>query len=83
MNKTTALRAKKVRQYIIAHPGCTKDEVYAAHPGERLSGGFELLQRHGLARYEGGGKKGPARWYATQAAPKNHDPVRSNDHESP
>lgn len=66
MNKTIVLRAKKVRQYIIDHPGCTKDEIYAAHKDERLTGGFELLTRHGMVRYEGGGTNGPARWYATQ-----------------
>jgi len=82
MNATAALRAKKIRAYIIEHPGCTKDEIYAAHPGERLTGGFEVIQRHGLARYEGGGKKGDARWYPTEAKyMNNRDPVRPDDHE--
>lgn len=81
MNKTIALRAKNVRAYIINHPGCTKDEIYAAHPGETLTGGFELLVRHRLARFTGGGKKGPAKWFPAEAAMKNHDPVRKEDHE--
>lgn len=67
MNRTVVLRAQKVRRYIIEHPGCTLSEIYAAHPGENLGGAFEVIQRHRLARYEGGGKKGKARWFATEA----------------
>jgi len=81
MNKTVVMRAKKLREYIIAHPGCTKAEIYEAHPGEKLTGGFDVIQRHGLARYEGGVDKGPARWYAKEASVKNHEPVRNDDHE--
>jgi hypothetical protein len=81
MNKTTILRAKRIRQYIIANPGCTKDEIYAAHPDEKLTGGFEVLERHGLARFEGGGKKGPARWFPREAIPKNMEPIREDDHQ--
>lgn len=80
MNKTIVLRAKKVRAYIIANPGCTKDDIYAAHPGEMLTGGFEMLTRHGMARYEGGGKKGPARWFATESPTDNREPIREDDH---
>ena len=82
MNQTIALRAKKLRTYIIAHPGSTRDEIYAAHPGEILTGGFDLLQRHGMVRFENGGKKGPARWYASEAIIKNHSTARDEDHET-
>lgn len=72
MNKTIALRAQKVRAFIIANPGCTKDEIYAAHRGELLTGSFELLTRHRMVRYEGGGKKGPAKWFATEGQTGAH-----------
>jgi hypothetical protein len=80
MNATTAIRAKKIRTYIIEHPGCTKDEIYAAHPDEKLVGGFEPLQRHRLIRQEGGGKLGPAKWYPKEASPRNSEPVKPDDH---
>jgi hypothetical protein len=81
MNATIALRAKKIRAFIIAHPGCTKEDVYAAHKGENLGGGFALLQNHGLARFEGGGKKGPAKWFPVEAVSRNFPPVLESDHQ--
>lgn len=62
---TMTLLAKEMRSYMFAHPGCTKDEIYAALPNRKYFGdAFDLLRRRGLARYEGGGKKGPAKWFA-------------------
>ena len=58
-----ALRNKVVLQYIKEHPGCTKDEIHAALG----HGGFDLLVKHRLARYEMYGDT--ARWYATNKQP--------------
>lgn len=79
MNKTIALRAKKIRQFIIAHPGCTKDEIYAAHSGENVGGGFALLQKHGMIKFEKASKKTPAKWYAKEAIINNYSTVRNGD----
>lgn len=77
MNKTIVLRAKKVRNYIIDHPGCTKDEIYAAHPGEKLTGSFELLEKHGMIKHQGDRRTGGAKWFPTQAkgGDKNMRPI--------
>lgn len=60
-----ALRNKEVLQYIKEHPGCTKDEIYAALG----HGGFDLLQKYNLIYYEMIGDK--AHWFPTNNQPKN------------
>lgn len=67
MNKTIILRAKKVRTFLIANPGSTLSQIHEAHPGDNLAGGIGFLQSRRMVRQEGGGKKGPARWFATPA----------------
>lgn len=60
---TLAVRARKVRAYLIAHAGSTNDEVIAA-TGEGLS----YLQSKGLAYWKRG-EDGKARWYACSPKP--------------
>ena len=54
------LTAKAIRTHLLAHPGSTKQEILAALNLESAYGGFELLQKHKLARFEG---RHPAKWY--------------------
>lgn len=54
-------KAKEVRSWLAKHPGSTADEIYASVNGS--FGVVTFLQRKGLIRFEGGGKKGKAKWY--------------------
>lgn len=57
-----ALANKEVRQFLIANPqGVTKEEIAAAC---KLGGSITRLQQMGLAYFTGGGKNGPAKWFA-------------------
>lgn len=58
------LLAKDIRAFVNAHPGSTKDQIYAAFP-DRMGFGdaYDMLRRNHMVRYEGGGKKGPAKWF--------------------
>lgn len=56
---------KKARRYIHEHPGCTSEEIFAAHP--ECVGTIMRLQTKRLIRFEDGGKKGPARWFVVPA----------------
>lgn len=60
-----AMNAKTARAYLIEHPGCTTEEL---RRDTGLSGHYLMwLSKLRLARFEGGGKAGPARWYVSSA----------------
>ena len=54
------LTAKAIRTYLIENPGSTKQQILQSLGLESAYGGFELLQKHKLARSEG---RHPAKWY--------------------
>lgn len=56
---TRALRLRDLRKYVAENPGQTNDEIFAA----TKLGGLMDLHRKKLIRFEGGGKKGPAKWF--------------------
>lgn len=57
-----ALANKEVRSFLAANPqGVTKAEISAAC---KLGGSVMRLQQMGLAYFTGGGKNGPAKWFA-------------------
>ena len=57
-----SIQAAALRRFMAANPGLTHSEIKARHPVK--DGTFTYLQKRKLARFEGGGKSGPAKWFA-------------------
>lgn len=57
------LSCRAARLFLATHPGSTFEEMKKSMGSELKNGVVSRLQRLKLIRFEGGGKKGSARWF--------------------